>query len=87
VEKTDNQPTAESLPSSTKRGRKPTSKTNALTPDLALEILQEAVNRCQQSGVSVGVERFFDAGTRGVVIILEGVDLVDGNMVLHSEHE
>jgi len=85
VEKTDNQPTAESSQPLTRRGKKPTSRTSALTPDLALEILQEAVIRCQQAGIQIGVSPFFDAGKRKVVIVLEGVDMVSDNLVLASE--
>jgi hypothetical protein len=82
VAKTDNRPTVESSGSSPESARQPTIKTNNLTPDQALEILQEAARRCQQSGISVQVAPFYRDGQQSVVIVLANVQLVDGNLVL-----
>ena len=60
---------------SVKNDKPSTSRTGNLTPGLLLEILEEAVNRCQKAGIKVGVAPFHDKGARGVVIVLEDVDL------------
>lgn len=56
---------------------KRTTRTKSLTPEMMLEILEEAVNRCKKSGITIGVSPFFADGTQGVVIVLEGVILGD----------
>jgi hypothetical protein len=64
------------------QGKKPTTKTGSLTPELALEILQEAVIRCQQSGIKAGVRLYYGDGERGIEVILIGVDMAGKNLVL-----
>ncbi len=73
---------AESSQSSTGSGRKRTTKTEPLTPDQALEILQQAVRECLQAGIKAGVSHLNHAGVQNTIIVLEGVDFVDGNFVL-----
>lgn len=73
---------AENSTNSTQQGRKPTSRTKSLTPDQALEILQEAVIRCQQSGIKAGVREYHSAGSHGVEIVLLDVVLANGGLVL-----
>lgn len=66
-------------------GRRRTTKTVPLSPDQALEILQQAVRECQQAGIRVGVSQLHHAGNRNTIIVLEEVDFVDGNLVLANE--
>lgn len=75
---------AENSEHSTTTGKKPTTKTSSLTPELALEILQEAVIRCQQCGIKAGVREHHDAGSHGIEIIMLDVVLANGNLVLAS---
>jgi uncharacterized protein GlcG (DUF336 family) len=59
-----------------------TGKTGSLTPAQALEILQESVRRCQQSGIGVTIAPVDREQRKLVVIVLANVDLVAGNFVL-----
>lgn len=70
-----------SIPSA-KSAKRNTGKTGNLTPELALEILQEAVRRCELAGIQANVAPFYSSGQRSVVIVLADVELVDGNFVL-----
>ena len=58
-----------------------TSKTKKPTAELdqqrMLEILGDAVNKCQQAGLQVQVGTLFDNGTKLVAIVLAGVVLTD----------
>ena len=73
----------ENSTSSTQAGKRRTSRTEPLTPEQALEILQQAVRECQQAGIKTGVSTLYRAGCTNVVIIaLENVSFCDGNLVL-----
>lgn len=78
---------AENSEVSAKNGRKPTSRTEKVNPEQALEILQAAVNMCQQCGIGIGASRFFDAGKSGVVLVLRGVELDNDRLVLANGGE
>lgn len=70
--------------SSTASGKRRTTKTAPLTPEQALEILQQAVRECMQAGIKAGVSQLVHAGAQNTIIVLEGVDFVNGNFVLAS---
>ena len=63
----------------------PTDKTSKLSPDQELEILQQAILRCQQAGIKAVASNFYDAGNVRTVIILDGVIVQDGNLILASK--
>lgn len=63
----------------------PTEKTSKLSPDKELEILQQAILRCQQAGIKAVASNIYDAGTVRTVIILDGVILQNGNLILASK--
>ena len=68
--------------SSAKSAKKSTTKTRKLTPGQELEILQTALSRCQEAGVELRLAPFYDGGYQSVVIVLENVGMVDGNLCL-----
>jgi hypothetical protein len=73
----DNQPTADPSAISHKTGKPRTTRTGRLTPDMALEILEAAVLKCQEAGISIGTSPYFNAGTRCVVIVVESCTIDD----------
>lgn len=56
-------------------------KTAKLTPAQALEILQQAVINCQQSGIIASISPFDDTNTQSVVIVLANCQINAGNIV------
>lgn len=72
---------SESLP---KAGKPNITKTEKLTAALAVQILQEAVIRCQHAGIRAGVTEYHNNGDHGIQIVLLGVVLVDRNLMLAS---
>ncbi len=58
-----------------------TKKTNVLTPDQALEILQQAIIECQKAGIKVGYLPLYEHGAQLIQIILADVAVVNGNLV------
>jgi hypothetical protein len=59
--------------------KRSTSKTSSVTAAQGLEILQEALLRCQHAGLDVRI----GAGTNGnLVVMLGGVEVRAGNIVL-----
>jgi hypothetical protein len=54
----------------------------SITPEEALEILQDAVRKCQQAGIGAGLSTYDLDDVRCVVIVLPGVDLADNDLVL-----
>lgn len=68
---------AENSKSSAPKGKRSTSKTKSLTPDQALEILQAAINKCEECGIDVKVSPFFGQEGNTVVVILTGVRIID----------
>ena len=70
---------AENSTSSRKRGKK------NITKDEHLEILQAAVRRCQDAGIKVRASQFYEQGSVSTIIVLECVDIVNGNFVPMEE--
>jgi hypothetical protein len=73
---------AASSGSSTKEDKRSTPRTVSLTQEQAIEILQQAVKVCQQTGLVVGVSTLYRAGNQNAIIVIENVDFIDGNFVL-----
>lgn len=57
-------------------------KTNSLTADQALEILQAAAAQCRKAGINITMRRWAGKRSPAVYFLLEGVDYRDGNLVL-----
>jgi hypothetical protein len=73
----------DSIHSQTKREKRSTIKTSKLTPELALEILQQSILECQQAGIEVQViPQFFSSGSQYLGIVMAKVAYVDGNLRL-----
>jgi len=72
---------AANLQSSAQRGGPSTRKTGKSTadldPDLMLEILQDAINKCQTAGIQIQVGNLHDQGTTVLAIVLAGVVMRD----------
>ena len=64
---------------SVKRGRTHTAP--ALSVDDALQILQMSVFNAIKAGVRAKVTPFYHGGERSVIIVLDGVELKDNNLV------
>lgn len=73
---------AENSDPSAKNAKASTKKTSSLTPEQALEILQQAAINCQHAGVFVSIMPFSDAGKPSVVIVLANCVLANGNILL-----
>lgn len=78
---------AESSDNSATQDKSSITKTSKLTPVQAVEILQEAVIRCQHAGIRAGVKPYYDNGDQGIAIILIDVVLANGNLVLAKATE
>lgn len=61
-----------------RRDRSNMSKTNSLTLEQNIEILQEAIRRCQAAGIDIKVSPFYGGGRRSTVLIIDNV-ILDGN--------
>jgi hypothetical protein len=81
VARTDSPDTAESLESSQPTGEKSTRKTRNITPEQALEILQQAVINCQHAGIIASIGPYYSYGQQSVVIVLANCQLIDGKLV------
>ena len=90
---TGNRPTAANSTGSTPKGRKPTSKTKSvLTPEMALQILQQSVLNCQHSGIDIAWYTYYPEGhypgfPEGVKLPCIGIQIrvaqiVDGNFAM-----
>jgi hypothetical protein len=73
---------AEDLTSSAQSEKTNTGKTKNLTPDQALEILQQAALNCQHAGIDVKITTLYKDGVKSVVIILGSVAINVGKLVL-----
>lgn len=73
----DNRPTADPSAISRPSDKKRTTRTGKLTPDMALEILESAVLKCQEAGISIGTSPYFNRGNQCVVIVVEGCVIDD----------
>ena len=58
------------------------SKINSLTPEQNLEILQEAIRRCQIAGITIRVSPFYGGGRVSTVLIIDNVILEDRKLKL-----
>lgn len=65
-----------------RRDRSNMSKTNSLTPEQNLQILQEAIRRCQLAGIDIRVSPFYSGGRQSTVLIIDNVTLEDNNLKL-----
>lgn len=61
-------------------------KTNSLTPEQNLEILQEAIRRCQVAGITIRVSPFYGGGRVSTVLIIDNVVLEDRKLRLVEEN-
>jgi len=66
------------LETSAASAKKNTGKTGKQTADQHLEILQEAIRRCQIAGIDIRISSFYANGSTSVVLIVDNVTL-DGN--------
>lgn len=66
---------------STTRAKRSTSKTSALTADQALEILQQSIINCQQSGIRIDLA---EGGAGNTALVLAKVAIIDGRLVLEN---
>jgi hypothetical protein len=86
VANNDNHPTVESSGSSAKNAKRPTSRTSKPIPaQQALDILQEAVLKCEQSGIDAKITPFWQHGQKSVVIVLANVTLEDSQLLLLAD--
>jgi hypothetical protein len=67
---------------SMKNEKKITGTEPKLMPDQALEILQTAILQCQHAGISAKVALMMHQPEPTIVIVLAGVQLMDGRLVL-----
>lgn len=58
------------------------SKTSNLTQEQHLQILQEAIRRCQTSGIDIRVSPFYSGGRQSTVLIIDNVTMEDNNLKL-----
>lgn len=58
------------------------SKTSNLTQEQHLQILQEAIRRCQTSGIDIRVSPFYSGGRQSTVLIIDNVTLEENNLKL-----
>jgi hypothetical protein len=63
-----------------RRDRSNMSKTNSLTPEQNLQILQEAIRRCQLAGIDIRVSPFYGGGRKSTVLIIDNVILEDNSL-------
>jgi hypothetical protein len=83
VAKGDSQDMAENSETSQKSAKRSTPKTVKLTPEQALEILQQSLFECQQAGISVQVmPDFYSHGQRYLAILVASVALDSGSLRL-----
>ncbi len=73
---------AENLENSTQSGKKPTSKTVRLTPEMLLEIFQAGLVRLQQGGIDARVVPMFGDGQEWIEIRLYGIQIIGRRLVL-----
>lgn len=85
--KTDNQHTEANSESSAPSARKSTSRIVNLTPEAHLEILQEALRKCQEAGIEIMILPWHDPDNdlESVLITIAGVSLKDRNFVMVRE--
>lgn len=66
----------------TKTGKKRISKTENLTPDQAIEILQQSIIECQKAGIDIQiVPKFYHSGVQYAAVLMANISYVDGNLV------
>jgi hypothetical protein len=82
VKTTESAATVAPSGSSPKRARRNTGKTNSLTAEQSLEILQQSVINCQQSGVDAKATNFYHHGCKSVIIVLANTELIDGDIMV-----
>ncbi len=73
----ENQPTVGLSGISPKSGGKRTTKTAKLIPEMAIEILEDAILKCQEAGIAIGVSDFYNSGKKSVVLVIEGCTIDD----------
>lgn len=61
--------------------KQPTRKTSSLKLDDYLDILQEAIRRCQDAGLDVKILEPEHDKEDGIVLVLPGVALIGGRLV------
>jgi hypothetical protein len=66
------------LENSVVNGKKNTGKTGKQTAEQNLEILQEAIRRCQIAGIDIRVSPFYGGKYQSVVLVIDNV-ILDGN--------
>ena len=83
---TGNPPTAANSTGSTPKGKRRTSKTKSvLTPEMALQILQQSVLNCQHSGIEIRAANLPPTENmphNGIGIWVYDAGIVDGNFIL-----
>jgi hypothetical protein len=73
---------AENSKSSVKKESSNTGRTSGLTPERALEILEDSLIKYQKSGGEYAmIPEFFDHGRRCVVAFIYGAKMDDGHLV------
>lgn len=77
----DSLPTEVSLMNSAQKEKQPTRKTSSLKLDDYLDILQEAIGRCQDAGLKVRIVEPDTEEPEGIVLVLPGVALIGGRLV------
>ena len=73
---------AENSETSATSGKRSTRATAKLTPDQALQILQEAATRCREAGLQVQIASMFDRGTQTAAIVITGAEWRDENLIV-----
>jgi hypothetical protein len=74
---------AENSDNSTQTEKQRTTRTVKLTPEQALEILQQSLIECQKAGIDVRVvPDFYTSGQHFAGILLANVQVINGNLIL-----
>ena len=63
-------------------GKAHTTRTAKLTPEMALEILEAAILKCQEAGITSGISNAYKAGVVFAVVVLEGCEVNAGHIGL-----
>lgn len=75
---------AENLEPYLTNGKKSIRQTKSPTPAETIEMLQQAIIRCQQSGIDARYSTMFSYGQQCVVVVLANCSLINGNITLQS---
>ena len=81
AETNGNVPMVESSETSVPSGKPSTKRGAKLSKAQALEILQQSVLNCQHADIEIWVTPLYINGTRTVAIILDNVQVFDGNLI------